>query len=463
VDRVLAMGAALLAAVAFSAPPLLPAAEPSQRPRPNIVFILADDLGYGDLGCYDCRDIRTPTIDRLAAEGVRFTNYYANGAECTPTRTALMTGRYQQRVGGLECAIGVGNVGRYDDAVRLARQHDLGLPAEQNQLVRGLKQAGYATAICGKWHLGYEDKFSPNQHGFDYAFYCLGGGMDYFHHVEDPPGYLPVLRLNGKPIERPGYFTDLVADESVRLIKEQAGKPFFLYVPFTAPHAPYQGPNDLRPQPLPPDSPLWNQSKGPPKVYAAMVERLDDAVGRVLAALDETAISDRTLVIFASDNGGTASARPCGLRGLKGTTFEGGIRVPCIIRWPGVLPKGTVTQQAAITMDLTASMLRAAGGNGLPGQTLDGIDILEQLQRSGLPQPRTLFWRQRRGENNWRAVRDGNLKLVTRRQGNQTEEYLFDLGRDPAEDNNLLSSRPKDMARLKRLLADWEWEVQHHR
>jgi N-acetylgalactosamine-6-sulfatase len=439
------------------------AAEVQRREKPNIVFILADDLGYGDLGCYGCRDIRTPATDRLAAEGVRFTSYYANGAECTPTRTALMTGRYQQRVGGLECAIGVGNVGRYDDAVRLAQQHDLGLPAEQNQLVCGLKQAGYATAICGKWHLGYEDKFSPNRHGFDWAFYSLGGGMDYFHHVEDPPGYLPVLRLNGKPIERPGYFTDLVADESVRIIKEQAGKPFFLYVPFTAPHAPYQGPNDQSPLPLPADSPLWSQSKGPPKVYAAMVERLDDALQKILSALDETGIRDRTLVVFASDNGGTASARPCGLRGLKGSTFEGGIRVPCIVRWPGVLPKGTVTEQAAMTIDLTASMLRAGGALGLPGQRLDGVDILEYLQRGRPPQPRTLFWRQRRGENAWRAVRDGNLKLVTQRQGTQTREFLFDLHRDPAEQNNLLDARPDDLARLKRLLAEWEREVRHQR
>jgi N-acetylgalactosamine-6-sulfatase len=462
-NRTLATGHILLAAgVALSVVSALAAATPPP-PRPNIVFILADDLGYGDLGCYGCRDIHTPVIDRLAAEGVRFTSYYANGPECTPTRTALMTGRYQQRVGGLECAIGVGNVGRYDDAIRLAGQHDLGLPAEQNQLLRGLKQSGYPAAICGKWHLGYEDKFSPNRHGFDYALYCVGGGMDYFHHVEDPPNYLPALRLNGQPIKRPGYFTDLVAEDSVRFIKEQAGKPFFLYVPFTAPHAPYQGPSDSLSQPLPADSPLWSQSKGPPQIYAAIVERLDQAVGRILAALSEKAISDRTLLIFASDNGGTASARPCALRGLKGTTFEGGIRVPCIVRWPGVLPKGAVTEQPAITMDLTASILRAAGAHGLPGQTLDGIDILEQIERGGPPQPRTLLWRQRRGENTWRAVRDGNLKLVSRRQGDKTEEYLFDLARDLAEESNLLSARPEDAARLKRLLADWEREVQHHR
>ena len=453
----------LLTAAAVLSPGALLAAESSRPSRPSVLFILADDLGYGDLGCYGCRDIRTPTIDRLAAEGVRFTCYYANGAECTPTRTALMTGRYQQRVGGLECAIGVGNVGRYDDAIRLAQQHDLGLPADQNQLVRGLKQAGYAAAICGKWHLGYEDKFSPNSHGFDFAFYCLGGGTDYFHHVEDPPEYLPVLRLNGKPIKRPGYFTDLVAEESVRLIKEQAGKPFFLYVPLTAPHAPYQGPNDFRPQPLPADSPLWNQSKGPPQVYAAMVERMDQAVGKILAALDGKAISDRTLVIFASDNGGTASARPCGLRGLKGTTFEGGIRVPCIVRWPGVLPKGAVTDQPAITMDLTASILRAAGVYGLPGQTLDGIDILREVERGGPPKPRTLFWRKRRGEVTWRAVRDEDLKWVTHRQGDKTQEYLFHLGNDRAEENNLLATRPEDAARLKRLLAEWEREVQPRR
>ncbi|MEJ2703800.1 MAG: sulfatase-like hydrolase/transferase, partial [Sedimentisphaerales bacterium] len=164
--------------------------------RPNIVLIMADDLGYGDLGCYGCTDIRTPVADKLATEGVRFTAFYANAPECTPTRTALLTGRYQHRVGGLECALGIGNVGRYDDAIRLRETHDMGLPAAETSIARMLKGVGYATAICGKWHLGYERKFFPDKHGFDYWFGPIGGATDYFYHCEYTGQ--PALYQNGR-------------------------------------------------------------------------------------------------------------------------------------------------------------------------------------------------------------------------------------------------------------------------
>ena len=421
-----------------------------------MVFILADDLGYGDLSCYGAKDIRTPRLDRLAREGVRFTRFYANGPECSPTRTAFLTGRYQQRVGGLECAIGIGGVGRYDDASQLAARHELGLPASEPTISRLLRDAGYATALVGKWHLGYEDQFAPRAHGFDHAFYCLGGEMDYFHHVEDPPGYAPALRLNGAPDRRHGYATDLFADEAVRWLREhatrRAGQPFFLYVPFTAPHAPFQAPDEEQAEPLPPNSERWKQSNAPPRVYAAMIERMDQAVGRILDVLP-----DNTLVIFASDNGGTASARPCGLRGIKGTTFEGGIRVPCIARWPGVLPAGAENAVPAATFDLTASIAHAAGVT--PPRPWDGVDIL----RGKAPPQRTLFWRQRRGEVTWRAVRDGSRKYVTQAKGSRLEEYLFDLDRDPGEQTNLLAEQPAEVARLKKLLANWETEVKPSR
>jgi N-acetylgalactosamine-6-sulfatase len=434
----------------------------AETKRPNVVFILADDLGYGDLGCYGCRDIKTPSIDRLAGQGVRFTNFYANGPECTPTRAALLTGRYQQRIGGLECAIGVGNVGRYDDAIRLQKKNDLGLPVEEKALPRLLKDAGYRTGICGKWHLGYEDKFSPNRHGFDHAFYCLGGGMDYFHHVEGSPPAPTVLRLNGKPLRRPGYFTDLVAAEAVQFIQVNRDRPFFLYAAFTAPHAPFQGPKDSSPKPLPADSPLWKQGKAPPRVYAAMVERLDEAVGKILGELEKQKLGTRTLVIFTSDNGGTASARPTPFAGIKGSTFEGGIRVPCIVRWPGVLPARTVTEQVAITMDLTASIARIAGAKAPKGRPFDGIDILERLAKRQPVLERTLFWRARRGERTWWAVREGSLKYVARQDGRKAE-YLFDLRDDPGEKRNVLARRGKEAARIKRLLDDWERTVRPKR
>ncbi|MDO8544052.1 MAG: sulfatase-like hydrolase/transferase [Opitutaceae bacterium] len=431
--------------------------------RPNIVLIMSDDMGWRDLGCYGVKDIRTPQLDQLAREGVRFTRFYSNGTECSPTRTALLTGRYQHRVGGLECAIGTGNVGRYDDAARLAAQHELGLPVTETSVAQLLKKAGYATAIVGKWHLGYDDKFAPGGHGFDHALYCAGGGMDYFHHVEDPPKYEPVLRLDGKPIQRRGYFTDMIADDSINWMREQATRdarrPFFLYVPFTAPHSPFQAPDEEQPQPLPADSPRWNQGKAPPAVYAAMIESLDRAIGRILAALKEQQLDKNTVVIFTNDNGGTASARPTGLRGQKGTTFEGGVRVPCIVRWPSVLRAGTEFSHPGMTFDLTASIVRIAGTKAPAGRAFDGIDILRYAETGTAPPGRALFWRGRRGQGTWRAVRDDAFKYVSRQNGSNVEEWLFEIERDQAEEKDLLAQRPADVKRLKAKLAAWETEV----
>jgi arylsulfatase A-like enzyme len=430
-----------------------PVGDASASPRPNIVLILADDLGYGDLGCYGCPDIKTPNIDRLAREGVRLTSYYANGPECTPTRTALLTGRYPHRVGGLECAIGLGNVGRYDDAIRLAHAHDLGLPVADSVLARQLRAAGYATGISGKWHLGYEPKFLPNAHGFDYSFGPLGGATDYFFHTE--PGGEPMLFEDGRPVRREGYLTDLITDVGVAFLRRVKDKPFFLYLPYNAPHSPFQGPNDR------PDRPVSvaESGRGSRDKYRSLVERLDDGVGKILSELDRTGLAGRTLVIFASDNGGPQHARNDPYSGRKGGLFEGGIRVPCIVRWSGVLPAGLESDRPAMTVDLTASLLRAAGASPLKDRPLDGIDILQDVEKQRPASPRTMFWRARRGVETWRAVRDGTLKYVSRHNGDRVQEHLFDLARDPAEKENLLTRRPDDVARLKRLLVAWEQEV----
>ncbi len=429
--------------------------------RPNIVFILADDLGYGDLACYGRPDIKTPVLDGLAAEGVRFTQCYANGPECTPTRTAFMTGRYQQRVGGLECAIGTGNVGRYDDAIRLRQTHDLGLPVTEPSIARMLKEVGYTTAITGKWHLGYEPKFAPHLNGFDHAFYCIGGGMDYFHYLDNVAGYN--LFRNGDPIRSEGYFTDLLTDEAIRFIERKGDDPFFLYVPYTAPHSPFQGPGDRRPDPLPLDSPLWNQGKAPPEVYRAMIERMDSCIGRILQTLASRGLTDETLVIFMGDNGGTASARNAPLSRAKGTTFEGGIRVPGMVRWPGHIARGHVSDQVCITMDFTASIARIAGAAPSVGRPFDGIDILRLLEEGHPAQPRTLFWRGRRGQRTRWAVREGDLKYIRQRDGARTSEYLFDLAGDIGEKHNLLRTRLQDAEHLRALLADWERRVRPQR
>lgn len=442
-------GAAALAAAAGCRP------SAGSRRGPNILLILSDDQGYGDLGCYGAEDLRTPCIDRLAAEGVRFSQYYAASAECTPTRTALMTGRYLHRVGGLECAIGTGNVGRYDDAIRLAERHDLGLPTEHASIARVLKDGGYATAMFGKWHLGYEDKFLPRRHGFDHFLGVLGGNCDYFHHCEVDGR--PVLYENESPVRRDGYLTDLITDEAAAFLRSRpADRPFFLYVAYTAPHSPYQGPGDRTEAPVPKEQ--WES--GTRAKYVEMVEHMDRCIGRLLEVLRRQGLDGQTLVIFASDNGAAKVGSNAPFSGHKTTLYEGGVRVPCVVRWPGVLPAARVTDQVAITMDLTASMAAAAGCQDV---RFDGIDVLGRLARREAEVRRTLFWRFRRAERTWRAVRDGNLKYISLDDGAAVQEWLFDLAADPAEKNDLLGARPDDARRLKGLLAGWEVEVRHTR
>jgi arylsulfatase A-like enzyme len=424
---------------------------PTKTRRPNIVLILADDLGYGDIGCYGCQDTRTPNIDRIAAEGVRFTTFYSNGPECTPTRTALMTGRYQHRVGGLECAIGTGNVGRYDAAVRLRETHDLGLPAAETSIARMLQSAGYATGVCGKWHLGYETKFFPSNHGFDYWFGPVGGATDYFHHRETT-GERALYR-NGQPVDREGYMTDLITEESVGFIGRNSLRPFFLYVAYTSPHTPYQGPNDRQSEPIS----EGDYNKGSRSTYVAMVERMDEGVGAILMALRDNGLVENTLVIFMSDNGATNMGKNTPFSGNKGNVFEGGIRVPCVVKWPGVLPQGGISHQPCMTMDFSSSILRAAGAQAV--RPFDGIDVLKLVETGQPVQSRTLFWRARRAESTRKAVREGAMKYVTLSDKGKVQEYLFDLDADPQEKSNLLTGQPDTVGRLRRLLAEWEDKV----
>ena len=426
---------------------------PSKTTKPNILFIFADDLGYGDLGCTGAPDTKTPNIDRLARQGVQFLNAYSNGAECSPTRTALLSGRWTRRAGGLECAIGTGNVGRYDDAIRLAKAHDLGLPSDISVLGRGLKRAGYSTAVFGKWHMGYEDKFNPLDQGFDQFLGFLGGNVDYFRHVELSP--LPVFLRDRKPVTVKGHTTKLITDEAVRFLRAQDGsKPFFLYLSQAAPHTPYQVPGDEH-RVMTKEN--WND--GTRARHAALVEHMDREIGRVLKALRESGLESNTIVVFASDNGGARHARNAPYSGFKSSLFEGGIRVPVIARWPGHIRPRIVSNQATITMDLTASFLAAAGATG--SHPLDGIDILDHVVKNRPDFSRALFWTARRGERTERAVRFGNLKYLHRRlDSGEIEEYLFDLVTDPVEKSNLLEARPKETRRLRKRLEQWETETQ---
>ncbi len=434
-------------------------AEPGRKP--DVVLIVADNLGHGDLSCYGCQDIKTPRIDGLAAAGVRLTNFYSNGPECSPTRTALLTGRYQQRLVGLECALGTGNVGRYDDAIALAEKHQLGLPPKESILAPLLRQAGYHTVGLGKWHLGYEKNFLPPHQGFDYFLAALGGTMDYFYHNE-PTGER-VLYENLEPVRRDRYFTDLITEGAVDFLKKQpADEPLFLYLPYSAPSAPFQHP-DHKPE-KPKVSHKWDSKdwqKGDRKTLRAIIERLDQSVGKILDTLESTGRAENALVIFCSDNGAypiAASNAP--FRGYASELFEGGIHVACIARWPGKLPAGVVDDRLAMTFDLTASILAAAGCKPRPDRPLDGVDVLGQIAASEKPQPRTLFWRARRADRTWKAVRNKTDKYLSRKDGDQLDEYLFDLAKDPGEKQNLIQTQPDVARALKQKLADWEAEMQ---
>jgi len=420
--------------------------------RPNVLFILADDMGYGDLGCYGHPVAKTPHLDRLAKQGVRFTQHYANGPECSPTRTAFLTGRYQQRTGGLECAIGTGNVGRYDDAIRLAKSRELGLPAKQTVIPGELKKAGYACGVFGKWHLGYEPQFNPMEHGWDEFFGYLGGNVHYFNHRELSD--LHVLFQGRLPVYREGYMTHQITDASIAFIEQHQSRPFFLYVAHECPHFPFQGPDDRNKVV---NEKNWTERDA--KAYVAMLEDLDAEVGRLLATLDKTGIADSTLVVFVSDNGGLQGAANMGpLSGAKSTTLEGGIRVPLIVRWPGRVAPDTVSEQVSATFDLTASFLQLAQCDLSPDR-LDGYDIIGHVAQHREDISRTLFWRGKRGERTWSAAREGSLKYVRKTEGSRTTEWLFDLERDVGEKKNLLPTMASETRRLQNLLSQWEADV----
>lgn len=425
----------------------------SAADRPNIVFILADDMGYGDIGCYGHPEAKTPHLDRLALQGVRFTQHYANGPECSPTRTAFLTGRYQQRAGGLECAIGTGNVGRYDDAIRLAEERQLGLPAEQTVIPGALQKAGYACGVFGKWHLGYEPHFNPIEHGWNDFFGYLGGNVHYFNHRETSD--LHVLFQGRLPVYREGYMTHLITDASIAFIDQHRKNPFFLYVAHECPHFPFQGPGDI-------DKVVTaeNWTEKDAAAYVAMLEDLDAETGRLLSALEQAGVADNTVVVFVSDNGGFAGAAHMGpLNGAKSSTLEGGIRVPLIIRWPEHIEAGMVSNQVSATFDLTASFVSLAQAD-VPAERLDGYDIINHVTKRQQDTVRTLFWRGKRGDRTWWGVRNGDLKYVRKTESGETDEWLFDLSQDIGEAHDLSGDRSQDVTQMRRRLTEWERDVQ---
>jgi arylsulfatase A len=420
--------------------------------RPNIIFILADDFGYGDLGCMGCKDISTPNIDSLARDGVKFTDFYSNAPVCTPTRTGFMTGRWQQRC-GLEFAFGY----QAEQFRRVKGEwvaepdiHAFGLPLSETTIADRLKSASYATGAFGKWHLGFKDEYNPTKRGFDEYFGELLGHADYYKHSYYDGTY--ALREGLKPVKSEGYFTDLVNERATKFICDHAKQPFFLYVPHLAVHAPFQAPDA-------PETPMVTKDTmhhGSRAIYKAMVERIDRGVGMMLAELEKQGIADNTLVVFSSDNGGERFSRNVPLFHHKATVWEGGIRVPCVMRWPGKLPKGKVTSQMAITMDLHATFLAAAGITTPAPKPLDGIDLLPLLTSETAPIDRTFYWRIDRSNRKQRAIRQGPWKYIN--DGN-TMDLLFNLKEDIGERTDLGYQHPEILEDLKSKLKAWEAEI----
>lgn len=428
-----------------------PAPQPQERP-PNFVIILADDLGYGDLGVYGSALNQTPHLDRLARQGLRFTDFHSNGPMCTPTRAALLTGRYQHRFGA-----------QFEAALSGREHYDFGLPLDAITIADALREAGYATGMYGKWHLGYHPPFMPDNQGFDDFYGLTGGGGDHHSHI-DRSGRKDWWHNSEIDMET-GYSVDLITRHSVAFIEQHADRPFFLYVPHLAIHFPWQGPNEegYRVE----GGNYWDlsklgihESKDVSAKVKQMVEAVDASVGAIVEALRERGLSDNTLVVFTSDNGGyltyeggyhnISSNGP--LRGQKADVYEGGHRVPAIAWWPGRIAPG-VSDATAATFDLFPTLLELAGvsRNGLP---LDGVSLTELLLDGAPIAPRDLFWRMREK----RAMRRGDWKLV--RLGDDKAE-LYNLRTDIGEQNDTARDRPELVNRMLLEMAAWEAAVEN--
>ena len=404
---------------------------------PNIVFLLADDLGYADVACYGRPDLRTPNIDRLAANGLRFLQAYANSAVCTATRVGLITGRYQYRLRvGLEEPLST-------------RTATVGLPPDQPTLPSLLKQAGYTTTLVGKWHLGTLPTFGPLKSGYDHFYGFRGGAVDYYSHrgTDQKDDFWD----DDVPVHQSGYLTDLLGDRAVEVIARAASgaQPFFVSVHFNAPHWPWEAPGDEAESARITGTDLRDHDGGTQKTYQRMIERMDLQIGRVLQALESTGRLDDTIVIFTSDNGGERFADTWPFIGRKTELLEGGLRIPAIVSWPARLPRGRTSKQVMISMDWAPTLLAAAGASGDAAYPFDGLNLLPQLVDAAPAVSRTLFWRYK--ANAQRAVRDGDYKFLKILDNT----FLFNVVEDPMERANL-KQRQRDL--YDRLAAKWlDW------
>lgn len=404
--------------------------------KPNILFILADDLGYGDLGIYGQTDFQTPHLDRLARDGLRLTQAYANSAVCSATRFALITGRYQYRLrGGLEEPIS-----RATD--------NIGLPPKHPALPSLLKNAGYRTALIGKWHLGYLPLYGPLKNGYDVFFGNYGGAIDYYTHKPGVGPDVPEdLYEDEVPVHKVGYYTDVLADRASDYISKHDGsQPFFLSLHFTAPHWPWEGPGD---EAVAHEiKSIYHTDGGSLDTYAKMVESLDGAVGRVLKTLQQRGLAHNTIVVFTSDNGGERFSKTWPFSGQKTELLEGGIRVPAIVRWPAKIKPNQTSSQVAISMDWLPTLLAAAGTAPDQDYRPDGENLLPVILGDTSVSPRKLYWRYKAHDQ--RAARSGDWKYL--KIGDN--EFLFNVATDQRERANLAQKHPEIFAQLKQ-----QWEV----
>jgi arylsulfatase A-like enzyme len=414
-------------------------AQPADGPPPNIVLIMVDDLGYGDLSSYGADTLRTPHIDALVADGLRFDRFYANSPVCSPTRASLLTGQYPDRAG-------------VPGVIRTHARNSWGyLSPEEVLLPRVLARAGYHTAMVGKWHLGLEPPNTPTARGFDFFKGFLGDMMDdYYTHRRHGLNY---MRRNDEVIDPEGHATTLFTDWASEYVRDRAASaaPFFLFLSYNAPHSPIQPPDD-RLERVRERAPELSEER---RRIVALIEDLDAGVGTVVQALRETGAYENTMIVFTSDNGGARyhGARNGPLRGGKQDLYEGGIRVPTAVTWPGGVAPGTRTERIGLTMDLYPTLAEAAGAR-LP-RRVDGRSLLPVLRGEAAPDdPRTLFWVRReggpyRGQAAY-AVRRGPWKLLQNRPGEPFR--LYHLGRDPREQTDVAADYPEQVEALSEAL-----------
>lgn len=406
--------------------------------RPNIILIMADDLGYGDLSGYGSDYINTPVLDKMAAEGMKFIDYHSNGAVCTPTRAALMTGNYQQK-SGLEGVIYVQE-----------KKRIYGISPTQITMAEIFKDAGYKTGMFGKWHLGYQPEYNPTKHGFDEFYGYISGNVDYISH-RDGIGIYDWWHNTELSYDE-GYVTDLITDKALKFMEKNKEQPFLLYLPHEAPHFPYQGRHDIADRLPGQKFDAKGSRKDRKEAYKEMIEIMDENIGRIFEKLKELDLDDNTLVLFCSDNGATKEGSNGVLSGFKTSLWEGGHRVPAIAWYPTKIKEGEVSDATVLSMDVLPTLISIAGIS--TEHEFDGIDFSQTLFRNRELEKRPVFWRYR----NQLATREGAWKYLKTKEA----EYLFNLENDLAEQKDVKDQHTEKFQYLKSRIKTWEDELTNY-